>query len=271
MPWADTPPGVFCYHDLEKKPLEVLAGKTLKGTDIKADGNTAKGSIPALTHIGVAVKPGQADVTPQATQVLDFKPDGIVFSGQGADCWTLFNSMTKLGFKASEIPMVMSGSCLDLAKMKEIGDPAKGVYIVGGASILNPESLEGQLKTEALTYAEKMTKYATGGMETGGKGFATAGFATMMQVWEVASIAANGDPAKVDGAAFSKAMSETANHHAWGSTGLSCADGAKNAPYISVCNSTVTASQWDGSKLVVKRQNYSGLSLIKGTELDFGK
>ena len=28
MPWVDTPPGVVCYHDLEKKPLNILSGKT---------------------------------------------------------------------------------------------------------------------------------------------------------------------------------------------------------------------------------------------------
>ena len=26
VPWADTPPGVVCYYDLEKKPLDVLNG-----------------------------------------------------------------------------------------------------------------------------------------------------------------------------------------------------------------------------------------------------
>ena len=26
MPWADTPPGVVCYYDLEAKPLDVLNG-----------------------------------------------------------------------------------------------------------------------------------------------------------------------------------------------------------------------------------------------------
>ncbi len=26
VPWADTPPGVVCYYDLEKKPLDVLQG-----------------------------------------------------------------------------------------------------------------------------------------------------------------------------------------------------------------------------------------------------
>ena len=31
VPWADTPPGVVCYYDLEKKPLDVLQG-SVKGT-----------------------------------------------------------------------------------------------------------------------------------------------------------------------------------------------------------------------------------------------
>ena len=271
VPWANTPPGVFCYNDLEKKPLEVLAGKHLDGSDIKADGNTAKGSIPDLTHVGVAIAPGQADVTPQATQVLDFKPDGIVFSGQGADCWTLVSSLSKLGWKASVTPLVLSGACLDLAKMKELGDVAKGIYFVGSSSLLNPESLSGQLKEEALTYAAKMKQYADGGSDTAGKGFATAGFTTMMQVWEVATLTANGDPTKIDGASFIAAMAATSGDHQWGATGLDCASGAKNAPYIAVCSPTVTASQWDGTSLVTKRKDYSGLYLIKGTDLDFGK
>ena len=271
VPWADTPPGVFCYHDLEKKPLEVLAGKKLDGTDIKADGNTAKGTNAGLTHTGVPIKPGQADVTPQATQVLDFKPDGIVFSAQGADCWTFVSALAKLGWTAEKIPLVLSGACLDLAKMKELGDITKGIYFTGGVSLLNPESLTGQLKEEALTYAAKMKQYATGGSETAGKGFATAGFTVLMQVWEIATEQAAGDPTKIDGAAFAKLMGATSDHHQWGGTGLDCAGGTKNAPYIAVCNSLASTSQWDGTKLTSKRANYSGLYLLKGTELDFGK
>ena len=66
-------------------------------------------------------------------------------------------------------------------------------------------------------------------------------------------------------------MGETSDHHQWGGTGLDCADGAKNAPYVAVCNSLASTSQWDGTKLTAKRSNYSGLYLMKGTELDFGK
>ena len=104
-----------------------------------------------------------------------------------------------------------------------------------------------------------------------GKGFGGAGFTVMMNTCLIAAIAANGDPTMIDGAAFVKAFGDTSNHHQWAGTGLDCAGGAKNAPYIAVCNSIVTASQWDGEKLTAKRQNFSGLYLIKGTELDFGK
>ncbi|MFM7746092.1 MAG: hypothetical protein ACKO8T_10595, partial [Actinomycetota bacterium] len=31
VPWAKSAPGIFCYNDLEAKPLDVLAGKTLSG------------------------------------------------------------------------------------------------------------------------------------------------------------------------------------------------------------------------------------------------
>ncbi len=270
VPWADTPPGVFCYHDLEKKPLEVLAGKTLKGGDIKAEGNSLKGSIAGLEHIGVPIKPGQADVTPQATQVLDFKPDGIILSAQGADCWTYVNSMSKLGWKATETPLVLSTACLDIAKMKEIGDTTKGIYFVGGVAIQSPDALSGQIKDEALTFQAKMKQYASD-PAAAGKGFGGAGFTVTMNIWMIATLQANGDPAKLDQAAFVKAFGATSNHHQWAGTGLDCAGGAKNAPYVAVCNSIVTASQWDGEKLVVKRQNFSGLGLVKGTELDFGK
>ena len=273
IPWADTPPGVFCYHDLEKKPLEVLAGHKLDGSPIKADGNPDKGSIPDLQHIGVPIKAGQADVTPQATQVLDFKPDGIGFSAQGADCWTFVSALSKLGWTQAKTPLVLTGACIDLAKMKELGDIAKGIYFVGsgGASLSQPESLTGQQKFEAETYVSRMAKYAEGGADTAGKGFATAGFTILMQIWEIMNEQAAGDASKIDGAAFVKLMGATQNHHQWGGTGLSCADGVNNAPYTAVCNSTANTLQWDGTTLKEVKPIFSGLHLIKGTDLDFGK
>jgi branched-chain amino acid transport system substrate-binding protein len=275
IPWADTPPGVFCYHDLEKKPLEVLAGKKLNGSPMKAEGNANLGSIPDLQHIGVPVKAGLADVTPQATQVLDFKPDGIGFSAQGADCWTFVNALAKLGWKQSETPLVMTGSCIDFAKMTEAGDTAKGLYFVGNGapSLLATEGMSPQDKHVADTYQSRMVKYAEGGADTAGKGFATQGFTILMQIWDLLHEQSGGDATKIDVAAFTKLLGETDGRFQWGGTGLDCAGGRENAPYVAVCNSTANMLQWDGKALnpVASVGVFSALDLIKGTELDFGK
>ena len=106
VPWADTPPGVVCYNDLEAKPLDVLNG-TEPGDAALA------GSMPDLTYIGVPVAPATPDITPQATEVLDFDPDAIIFSAQGADCWNLDNGLGRLGWTPDKIPMVLSGACID--------------------------------------------------------------------------------------------------------------------------------------------------------------
>ena len=192
------------------------------------DGNADKGSIPDLQHIGVPIKAGQADVTPQATQVLDFKPDAIGFSAQGADCYTLIAALAKLGWTQAKTPLVMTGSCVDIQKLKEAGDVAKGIYFVGtgAATISQPGGLSVQQKSESDTYTTRMAKYAEGGADTAGKGFASAGFSVLMQIWEIMNEQAKGDASKIDGAAFVKLMGETSNHHQWGGTGLNCADAA---------------------------------------------
>jgi branched-chain amino acid transport system substrate-binding protein len=263
VPWADTPPGVFCYNDLEKKPLNVING-TAKST------SKAAGTVKDLTHIGVPIKPGQADVTPQATQVLDFKPDAIIFSAQGADCWTLVSSLGKLGWDPKTTPLVLSGACIDFKAMADAGDLAKGVYFIGSASnLLRPvDQQKGLSKVETEVYTEKMKQYGAGDDTT--KGFATQGFSGMMFMWHLAQAASGGDPAKLTGDAFVAEVGKTDNFHSFGGTPTSCAKAF--APYVAVCNSVAGASQWDGSALVpVKgREAYSGLYLIEGTELDFG-
>ncbi len=119
VPWADTPPGVVCYYDLEAKPLDVLNGS------VPGDSELA-GSMPDLEHIGVPVLPGAADVTAQATEVLDFEPDVIIYSAQGADCWTFVDALGRLGWTPDETPLVLSGACIDFTAMEQAGDLANG-------------------------------------------------------------------------------------------------------------------------------------------------
>ena len=260
VPWANTPPGVFCYNDLEKKPLNVLNGTT------PATGNSAAGTLKDLKHIGVPILPGQSDVTPQAQQVLDFKPDVIIFSAQGADCWTLVASLAKLGWTAAKIPMVMSGACIDDAKAKEAGDAAKGIYFVGSTPITQTDKLSGLLKDESTVYLDRMSKYGAGDDKT--KGFATQGWSGILTIWEMATEAAKGKPATLTADALKAAFEATNGHHNFGAPPIACADAG--APYVSVCSSKVTATQWNGNGYDVKRSEFSGLYLIKGTALDLG-
>lgn len=261
VPWANTPPGVFCYHDLEKKPLQVLNGQTA------AKDNPAALTKPSLTHIGVPILPGQADVTPQAQQVLDFKPDVIVFSAQGADCWTFVSALGKLGWTPSKIPLVLSGACTDDVKAKEAGELAKGIYFVGSVPITQTANLKGLLQDQSKLYLSKSDKY--GAKDEKFKGFATQGFLAMMNIWQLGTQASKGNPAALTPQGVEDAFAKTSGHHAWGGSPLECTAAPK--PYISVCNSRVTTTQWNGSGYDLKRADYSGLYLIKGTELDFGR
>ena len=259
VPWANTPPGVFCYHDLEKKPLNVLNG-TQTVTTAKL-----KGKMAGMTHIGVPFKPGSADVTPDAQKVLDFAPDVIIYSAQGADCWTLVNSMLKLGWTPAKTPLVLSGACIDLTTMKSLGNKIKGVYTVGAASILDPDALtDPQLKREAKLYNSKGAKYASD-KTSKDKGFGTQGFTGVMQIWQMANQLGK----KLTGPALTKALEATTNQHAFASSGIACKKAVK--PYVAVCNSTVSASQWNGKALKQVRENFTGLNLVAGTALDFGK
>jgi branched-chain amino acid transport system substrate-binding protein len=260
VPWANTPPGVFCYNDLEKKPLNVLNGTT------SATDNSAALTLTNLKHTGIPILPGQADVTPQAQQVLDFKPDAIVFSAQGADCWTLVSSLIKLGWTAAKIPLVLSGACLDDVKIKQAGEAAKGIYFVGATPITQTAALQGLLKQESELYLSKSLQY---GSKEPSKGFATQGFLGIMTIWEMASLAAKGEPAKLTAQGVEDYIAKTAGSHNFGSTPLDCKAAAK--PYVSVCQSAVTATQWNGTGYDLKRANFSGLYLIKGTELDLGR
>ena len=262
VPWADTPPGVVCYYDLENKPLDVLQG-SVKSTSDQA------GSIPDLQHIGVPIKPATPDITPQVTQILDFKPDAIIFSAQGSDCWNLVDGLGRLGWTPDKIPLVMSGSCIDFDAMKAAGDLAKGVYfITSGGSVTNdPSSIQDPFaKFEATTFQDKPIQY---GMDKSAlyKGFGSNGFSSFMQIWEMSVRAAqNGTPPT--GEEFATYVKATTDDHMFGSTPLNC-QGAP-PPYVAVCNTTSTVAQWDGTGLVPVKTKFSAADLVAGTELKPG-
>jgi hypothetical protein len=74
--------------------------------------------------------------------------------------------------------------------------------------------------------------------------------------------------AKATGVDVQKKFKATKDHVAFGATGLNCANAIK--PYIAVCATEVSASQWTGTKLkaVKGAQDFSGLVVVgKGDEL----
>ena len=115
--------------------------------------------MPDLEHIGVPIKPATPDVTPQVTEVLDFDPDVIIFSAQGADCWNLVDGLGRLGWTPDSIPLVLSGACIDFEAMRAAGDLANGIYFIGagGAAHQRPRrrSRTRGSKLEAEIYQTK--------------------------------------------------------------------------------------------------------------------
>jgi branched-chain amino acid transport system substrate-binding protein len=257
VPWADTPPGVVCYNDLEAKPLDVLNGSE--------PGDAARaGEKPDLTYTGVPIAPAAPDVTPQATEVLESDPDVIIFSGQGADCWNLVDAMGRLGWTPEDTPLVLSGSCTDFEAMRAAGPLAEGVYFIGsGNTMLSPlEAQEpGKNLDDATVYQEKGAEY---GMSEDDifKGFATQGFSSIMNIWQIA----NGLDGEVTAAAIEEAFAATdGSMPTFGGAPLDCAGAPQ--PYIAVCSSLVSVTQWDGEKFVDVVPELTGLDLVAGTEL----
>ena len=258
VPWADTPPGAVCYNDLEAKPLDVLNG-TEPGDSVRA------GTMPDLTYIGVPLAPATPDATPQATEVLDFDPNVIIFSGQGADCWNLVDALGRVGWTPDQIPLVLSGACTDFTAMEAAGDLADGIYITGSVnSVLSPlDSLEGEHLEYATTYQTKAAEY---GMSPDDifKGFAGQGFSSIMNIWEAAQ-QVDGD---VTGAAIRDVLAATdGSRPSFGGPPLNCK--AAPAPYIAVCSSDVAIDQWNAETKQLENviPNLSGLDLVAGTEL----
>jgi branched-chain amino acid transport system substrate-binding protein len=256
VPWADTPPGVVCYNDLEAKPLDVIAGVT--------PGDSARaGEKPELTYVGVPIAPATPDVTPQATEVLDFDPDVIIFSAQGADCWNFVDALGRLGWTPDTIPLVLSGSCLDFDALAAAGDLAKGIYLTSTENgILSPlDGIEGQHLDNATVYQTKAPEY---GMpeDLVFTGFGAQGFAHMMNIWETAN-RLDGD---VTGQAIADAFAATdGSEPAFGGSPLDCSNAP--APYVAVCGAAISLAQWDGEQLVTVIPQLSAIDLVAGTEL----
>ncbi|BAN02140.1 ABC transporter substrate-binding protein [Ilumatobacter coccineus] len=256
VPWADTPPGVVCYNDLEAKPLDVI-----NGTE---PGDSARfGEQPDLTYIGVPVAPASPDLTPQATEVLSFDPDAIIFSAQGADCWNLVDALGRIGWTPEETPMVMSNSCTDFDAMRAAGDLAVGLYMIGnvGSILANPEGLTGDHLANVETYNEKAPQYGMA-PEDMTKGFGAAGFAAIMNIWQVAN-AVDGD---VTGDAIAEAFKATdGSTPNFGGAPLNCAGAPE--PYVAVCAAEQSIERWDGEQLETVVPSISGVDLVAGTEL----
>ena len=266
VPWAKSAPGIYCFNDLEAKPLDILAGKTLSGAPMKSNSKFL-GKVPGLTYEQYPIDTGTADVGPEATKIMAFKPDAMIYSNQGSECWTMVNALIKLGWTPDKFPIVLTGACIDTPTMTKLGDSIKGIVTVGGLSILDPDSLTGAYKSDALVYGTKMFTYSKDRKLTG-TGFATQGFSGMMTIWQIA----NAVKGKVTGTAMVNVLKNTNGYRSFGSTGLYCK--LAFAPYTSVCASQVSASIWNGTALKAdkKNQDFSGLQLLgKGDALRFSE
>ena len=261
VPWADTPPGVVCYYDLESKPLDVIKGAI-------AGSGALAGSNPNLEHIGVPILPASADVTPQATEVLDFNPDVIIYSAQGSDCWNFVDALGRLGWTPDQTPLVLSGACIDFTAMAAAGDLAVGIYLTSTENgVLNPlDGLTGQHLENATTYQTKAAEYGLS-QDDLFKGFAGQGFAVMMAIDEIAAeISAAGG--EVTGQSIKDGFAATdGSKPSFGGSPLNCAGAPQ--PYIAVCSAPITVNQWDGTQLVPAHggQTIVGTDLVAGTEL----
>jgi len=273
VPWADTPPGVFCYNDLESKPLDVL-GYTNSGLKkaIKVPGATSKlkGTAKGSSYLGVSITSEATSTQAGATKIMAYEPDAIIYSNAGSACWDFVTAIKKLGWTQKKTPLVLGGSCIDFATMETFGDSIDGVVVMGTASLTKPTIYPaGSLKRiEAQIYMDKMAKYDSTKKDRK-TGFANAGFTSLMQIWQMANKAGKA----ANGLSVGSELSKTDGHHAFGGNPLACKKSFK--PYQSVCNPTNTASKWDSKAKelvpVVGYEAFSGLDLIGGTALRVGR
>ena len=264
VPWAGSAPGIFCFNDLEAKPLDVLAGKSLSGAAITST-SPLKGTMPTLTYLPIKVPTTGPDVASYAAQITKFAPDALIYSNQGNLCWDLVGELLKNGWTNAKYPVVLSGACIDTVTMAKLADKITGIVTLGGLSILDPDALTGEYKIDALTYGTKMYTYSTNRKLTG-TGFATQGFGGQMFAWQMMNEAFK--DGKLNVKAMVAAIKNTNGHRAFGTLSMNCKKAL--APYIGVCATEVSASIWDGTALKADKahQGFSGLSLVgKGDAL----
>lgn len=258
VPWDNTAPGVVCYYDLEKKPLDVLEGK------LQVPGVTP---VAGLTDGAVSIPPNAADDSGPASQVLAFKPDAIIWSGAAPDCFALFNSLVGQGWSASKIPLIFSSACVDPTQFKQAGSALTGVYFVGAPDADVPSAYQGITRTEMETYQTELKKYGAGQASTA---LSASGFQGVMTVFQMIT----DDAAKVGGidsvtsANLSDFAAKTTNYHEWAASPLGCADATP--PYLAICNPLASVSQWTGSSFKVIIPSVNGTKLITGLPIKTG-
>jgi branched-chain amino acid transport system substrate-binding protein len=251
IPWANTPPGVECYYDLEKKPVDAINGSlkpTPKGVKV----------IASVKEDGYPIAAGAPDDSSQAAQILAQNPQVIIFSGQSSDCFNLLSALSNLGWTAKKIPLVFSGACSNVQSFQQAGAKADGIYVVGAAyNLLDPTSATGLIRQEIAAIDSADAKYQPSQSPTG---IEAAMFQTEMTTWLTLdnSSAAN----KLTSADVLSTLRNTTKVHMFAGLPWGCTSAPK--PYVSVCSTAVSALQWNGTGFVNVGKPFDGAYLING-------
>jgi branched-chain amino acid transport system substrate-binding protein len=257
--WADTPPGVVCFNDTQKKTLEVLSGElapTPEGVE----------TVDDLEFDDVNFPPGTADLTSVATQALENDPDAILMTVSGSDCWNFINALYAVGYNPDSGPaLVFNDACNDPERIEQAGEQARGVYFVGPTNFSAAELYDGLLRQEVDLYEANLDEYEGEDAPRAGLGY--VGFTSTMTLWQLMTEYATevGLDAMVP-QDFYDTVRATENHHAFGGFPLGCAEAAE--PYVALCNTDVQVDQWTGDGHELQTDPFSAVNLIAGTELD---
>ncbi len=257
VPWLDIPAGRVCYYDLEAKPLDILKGDFAGPADVE-------GSVPDLEYTNVPIPFGAPDLSTQASQILEFEPDAIIFSAPVGTCVSLVNALSGLGWTPEEIPGVFTGACFGQPEMEELGDAADGLIFVSAGSMLDTATIpEGLLLRQAEAFVSAMEEYQGDVVPTGNSGVL---FSEMVALWQLMA-AAEGGPESIDATAVGEAIGATVDQHMWGATPYSCGEPVEG--YSAICNTLNTATQWSAADRdrTILESNFDGSYIIAGTEL----